>query len=81
MTYPDRPPRRMAEFDHANLVNTYGVAGAAKRCGECANLYAGYPGSRRVLKCEMARMTSSAASDWRAGWVACGKFTDKTAAL
>lgn len=73
MTYPATPPRRMAEHDHARLVFRYGAV-EGKTCHDCANLYAGYPGRRRVLKCELARMTSSAASDWRAGWVACGKF-------
>ena len=50
-------------------------ANDARKCGDCAHL-------RRVgkasvhLKCSLARQTSGAATDWRARWPACGRFSE-----
>lgn len=43
------------------------------KCGKCAHLLR--EGRRNVyLKCGKTKITSSAATDWRAGWPACGLF-------
>jgi hypothetical protein len=43
------------------------------RCGRCAHLVrVRYANS--YLKCGLSVMTSSAATDWRASWPACGAF-------
>ncbi len=33
--------------------------------------------SKTYLKCSLASNSNSPATDWRAGWVACGKFEHK----
>jgi hypothetical protein len=44
-----------------------------RTCGECSNLIT-YQYGGRYFKCGLSRVTSSAASDWRKKWTACGKF-------
>lgn len=45
-------------------------------CGQCALLLRRKSGSgaRTYLKCTLNRQSAGAATDWRAGWPACGKF-------
>jgi hypothetical protein len=42
-------------------------------CRTCAHLQR-YKQGTRWMKCELTRQTSGAATDWRAGWPACGKW-------
>ena len=45
------------------------------RCGECASLVPQGGCQGRYLKCRQAKVTRGPGTDWRAGWIACGKFT------
>lgn len=45
-------------------------------CGGCKHLVAKQYASR-YYKCELSNVTASAATDWRCGWVACGKWEAK----
>lgn len=51
---------------------TYGLIGG-KRCGTCRHLVCKHY-NKRYYKCGLARQTSSAATDWRVGWPACGQW-------
>lgn len=69
---PARPRR------HGEMIRLYGEC-LGERCAQCCHLvrkhgdHAGY-----FLKCEEAGITASAATDWRAGWPACGKWEDRS---
>ena len=52
----------------------YGVEDG-HHCGECAWLVPQGGCSGRYLKCRQAKVTRGPGTDWRAGWIACGKFT------
>lgn len=45
-----------------------------ERCGHCVYCERIQVGNKSVLKCGKAYQSSSAASDWRAAWTACGMF-------
>ncbi|MGN1369958.1 MAG: hypothetical protein ACI4WX_13895 [Aristaeellaceae bacterium] len=42
-------------------------------CGDCCNLIHLTPTSRPVTKCALYGVTASAATDWRAYYMACGR--------
>jgi hypothetical protein len=47
-----------------------------KKCGNCEHLIRkNY--SKTYLKCGLATNTNGPATDWRAMWIACGKFEQK----
>jgi hypothetical protein len=47
-----------------------------RTCRHCTHLER-YEQGTRWLKCGLSTKTSSSATDWRAGWPACGKFEDE----
>ncbi len=47
---------------------------AGVRCGQCAHLVSYGYRSNTYFKCDLNRMTSGAATDWRKKWPACGKY-------
>lgn len=52
--------------------SVYGLT-EGQTCGTCRHLICKHY-SKRYYKCGMARQTSSAATDWRVSWQACGKW-------
>jgi len=66
-----RPDMRLAEAQHKTLVALYGAKGGQK-CKDCVHFIRKYGG--KYFKCNLARQSHSEASDWRANWVACGRF-------
>ena len=58
---------------HAEMLWLYGAC-PGHHCGECAHLTSDAYHRRRYLKCKIAGVTASAATDWCAKWDACGKF-------
>lgn len=62
---------RLAEHQHAQLLSFYGKINA--KCKDCKFLLREHRG-KVYLKCEKARNSNSAATDWRANWQACGLF-------
>jgi len=52
----------------------YGQDAGGRTCKGCMHLVRYTPGARSFLKCELAGVTSSEASDWRAKWLACGLY-------
>ena len=69
---PSHPLLCRSERDHASLLYAYGRA-EGRKCGDCARLVA-HGKNRTVYKCSMARVSCSAATDWRKKWEACGKW-------
>ena len=63
---PTRPRR------HGEMIRLYGEC-PGRQCAQCAHLVRRVH-ARVYLKCELAGVTASAATDWRAGWEACGKW-------
>lgn len=59
---------------HRDMIYVHSAGLSGARCRDCTHLCRKSPGRRHVLKCELAYQSMSAASDWRAGWPACGKF-------
>lgn len=58
-------------------LNRHGKGPAGKTCGECDHLLQLDRGYRkRFFKCELYGRSSSAASDWRKKWPACGQFKE-----
>lgn len=47
-----------------------------KTCRGCKHLLRFKQGAK-WFKCSLSKMTSSAATDWRASWPACGKYAEK----
>lgn len=64
--------RRLADEWHAQLLRWHGQR-LDRTCRGCAHLIRHSRG-RTWLKCRAAGETGSAASDWRAGWQACGLY-------
>ena len=52
----------------------YGKGPAGATCKYCRHLIRIKPGANVFLKCELAGVSHSEATDWRAKWSACGKF-------
>jgi hypothetical protein len=79
LTPPTDDDRRMEKrYSHeAKLVgrmrDIYG-AQPTHHCGECAWLVPQGGCAGRYLKCRQAKVTRGAGTDWRAGWIACGKY-------
>ena len=63
---------RMGIEDHAKLLRIYGQS-EGNKCGKCIHLLE-FAHDRAWFKCNLARVTRSAASDWRKKWDACGRF-------
>jgi len=53
----------------------YGRGPEGKYCGQCQHFLRFQRGGS-WSKCELTRMTSGKATDWRARWDACGKFEE-----
>ena len=69
-------PKRTAD-GRARLVKMhtkYGQDAGGRTCKGCVHLVRYTPGARSFLKCELAGVSSSEASDWRAKWLACGLY-------
>ena len=62
----------MAEQNSAELKKLYGISEGytCKHCTYLLRTHHDIP----YLKCTKARITRSHASDWRAGWQACGLY-------
>ncbi|MFA5054171.1 MAG: hypothetical protein WC565_08940 [Parcubacteria group bacterium] len=45
-------------------------------CGQCRHLVA-RRFAKTYYKCDLTRETVSAATDWRTGWQACGRFEER----
>lgn len=43
-------------------------------CRDCRHLKTHQAGGRKVYKCTVYGETSSDATDWRIGWIACGMY-------
>jgi len=65
-----RPPR------HREMIRLYGRC-EGKQCRQCRHLVRTRWGLQHYLKCEVSGVTQSAATDWRAGWEACGRFEER----
>jgi hypothetical protein len=70
---PPVEPQRPARL--AEMHTLYGVASGAL-CGDCGHLRR-YRQGTAWLKCDLTRQTSGSATDWRAGWTACGRFESR----
>lgn len=44
-----------------------------QRCEDCSHLLELH-GTRVHYKCQLSRITQKSDTDWRKGWMACGKF-------
>lgn len=55
----------------------HGAAIDGSTCGGCDHLVAPQHGARRHFKCALFGSTRSEATDWRAKWPACGRFTPR----
>jgi hypothetical protein len=44
-----------------------------RRCGECVHLVE----RGRYFKCDLAKVSSSPATDWRKSWPSCGRFGER----
>jgi hypothetical protein len=49
-----------------------------QRCKTCRHLLRKAGHARTYLKCELTKITAGPGSDWRAGYVACGKWERST---
>ena len=52
----------------------YGYADPSELCKNCCNFLSGKYHNKTLRKCRAYGCTHSAASDWNAGWLACGYF-------
>jgi hypothetical protein len=69
-TVPGLPKRIKAMYQlHGQVVG--------ETCKRCQHLIAVQYG-KKYLKCDQSTMTHGAATDWRAGWPACGLFVEAT---
>ncbi len=53
----------------------YGVGPAGKKCKTCAHLFK-QGKARFFLKCNLNKVTNGPATDWRAGYQACGRYEE-----
>jgi hypothetical protein len=65
ISYPER-----LRVMHASYGTTPG-----KVCKNCIHLRRYHAGAS-WLKCELTKSTQSSATDWKAGWPACGKYEE-----
>jgi len=54
----------------------YGKGPEGKKCKTCTHLYR-VGKARLFLKCELNKVTRGPATDWRAGYEACGKYEEE----
>jgi hypothetical protein len=67
---------RIAIQQWRQLIQIYGKADPKTTCKNCVHLHRkSY--SKTYLKCALASNSNSPATDWRAGWVACGRYEVK----
>ena len=66
------PRRRKAETMHRQLITAFGVT-ENQTCKNCIFLKR-FQQSKTWSKCAKATLDGHLATDWRAGWRACGKF-------
>ena len=70
------PPIVRLEKKLAYMWGHHGAGPEGQRCKNCVRCgYVQY--SKRYWKCSAYGNTSSAATDWRANWPACGIFIEK----
>jgi hypothetical protein len=67
------PGARKAEHMHRQLIAAYGIQ-EGEKCKNCICLKRFGRGKKVWSKCERATLDGHLATDWRAGWQACGKF-------
>ena len=71
LVFGEKPPKGLPQ----RIQQMYRLFGKTdgKKCKTCAHLIAvGH--SRTYYKCEKSNVSSSAATDWRVGWDACGLY-------
>lgn len=47
-------------------------------CSRCTHLLRQRYHDKTYLKCDLTEISRGVGSDWRAGWIACGKFETKS---
>lgn len=62
---------------HAAMIRANGQGPADTTCKGCRHLIRSGGHSKSFLKCNLTLMTNGAASDWRAKWLACGRYETK----
>ena len=68
---------RVGAFKTNPLIPLYGPGPEGARCGSCSHLFARrYAGT--YYKCDLRRDGSSAATDHRVRWPACGRYEEAT---
>lgn len=65
-----KQPKRLRQMH-----NIYGKT-EGKTCGNCIYLRR-YRQSATWMKCTFSRVSGSTSTDWRAGWQACGKYSEQ----
>lgn len=66
------PPRSLRQM-HA----VYGVAEPERWCRGCVHLQRRSAGNSSFWKCQKHRTSSSATTDWRLSWRACGLWAER----
>jgi len=64
---------RIAEHQHKQLIQLHGAKGG-KKCKECKFFMRHRYHGSIYFKCDKAKQSHSASTDWRANWQACGAF-------
>ena len=64
---------RKAELAHTQLVKIYGAV-EGKMCRECVHFHRLWGNKYSIFKCKLAKDDGTEKTDWRAKWVACGRF-------
>lgn len=73
---PPPKPKGRKPFEKPWVMHGYGPEG--KTCKTCEHHYT-YTGNRTWHKCAIWHQSSSAATDIRVSWPACGKYQEETA--
>lgn len=75
----DVPVAQLRPQRHAHMLRLYGQC-EGYLCRDCAHLVRKIGGYRGYFfKRELFGITSSAATDWRLSWQACGRFEEREA--
>lgn len=72
------PKRKNALTKIGAMWARYGKDSERRICGHCAHLLRVPYHGKTYLKCDLTQITHGVGSDWRAGWIACGKFTKRS---
>lgn len=80
--YPDakkRSPRTQAWHRRAaerlsTMHRRFGTGPDGQTCKGCVHLVQYTPGGKSFLKCDLAGVSRSESTDWRAKWQSCGRF-------